>query len=95
MSWLITRVSGKDFGSFRSFSYDFKQSLYIVRGTNEDATSGDFSSNGAGKTSFIDTIPVCLFGVSLANRKLYSCVREGWSIFYVISPPYSVAMIRW
>ena len=82
MSWVITKISAKDFGSFRAFSYSFEQLLYLVRGTNWDVEAGvQHVSNGSGKTSFIDVIPVALFGVSIANRKLYSCIRKGAPYF--------------
>ena len=82
MRWRITEISGKDFGSFKEFKYSFDQSLYLVRGTNLDVDSdGSHVSNGSGKTSFIDAIPLCLFGISIANRKPYTCIRNGYPYF--------------
>ena len=84
LCWRIVKIRAKDFGSFDEVDWTFDRLLYLVRGTNWDVeANGQHVSNGSGKTSFIDVIPVCLFGISVANRKLYSCVREGYPYFRV------------
>lgn len=54
-------AKAKNFLSFKEIKIDFKKKgIVVVQGINHDR--GIRCSNGSGKTSFFQTLPVCLFG---------------------------------
>ena len=57
----IISVKGENFRSFKSFDFEIKSGLWVVKGDNKDDSSSD--SNGSGKsTLFCDSIIWCLTG---------------------------------
>lgn len=63
----FTRAIAKDFLSFKELDLDWKQQgIIVVQGVNRDRMG---KSNGAGKTSALQTIPVSLFGATFKGQK--------------------------
>lgn len=63
--WRIQSISAKNFVSFSEVEYSFDSKCFVINAINNDNSSQ--KSNGGGKTSFIDIIPVALFGYSLTG----------------------------
>ena len=71
--WTLQSIQASNYLSFKNVSYDFSQHCYIVCGEVEGEEG--VISNGAGKTSFIDILPICLFGISTSGRTLKNCIN--------------------
>jgi len=71
---LIKSIRGENVLSFPKFDYTYKKGLTVVTGKNKD-WQGD-SSNGAGKTSFLQLIAILLSGRSLKKQKSDAWVRR-------------------
>jgi len=63
--WRIHSISANNFVSFAEVKYFFDSKCFVISALNND-NSGQ-KSNGGGKTSFMDIIPVALLGYSLTG----------------------------
>lgn len=73
--WQIQSISARNFVSFKEIDYTFESKCYIINAINNDNSSQ--KSNGGGKTSFIDVIPVALLGYSLTGSNSKDLVTWG------------------
>lgn len=71
--WTVKTVGAKNFMSFGDVAYNFENGCTIIKAENNDDEGQE--SNGGGKTSFIDILPICLLGQSLTGRNLKDCVN--------------------
>lgn len=69
------KAVGKNFLSFKDVECKFNgKGLVVVQGINEDRPG---SSNGAGKTSYLQLLPVALFGTTFKGQKHDRWARRG------------------
>lgn len=73
--WQIQSISARNFVSFKEIDYTFESKCYIINAINNDNSSQ--KSNGGGKTSFIDIIPIALLGYSLTGSNSKDLVTWG------------------
>lgn len=67
------KAIAKNFLCFKKLEFDFKQEgLTVIQGVNRDARG----SNGSGKTSTLQTIPVALFGRTFKGQKYDAWARR-------------------
>lgn len=59
--------------AFETMSFNFDSKCYVIRGDNKDNEGQQ--SNGAAKTSFVDSIAILILGSSLTGRNVKDCVR--------------------
>jgi DNA repair exonuclease SbcCD ATPase subunit len=71
--WTVKNVMAQNFMSFGNVEYDFQTGCTIIKAENNDDEGQE--SNGGGKTSFIDILPICILGQSLTGRNLKECVN--------------------
>ncbi len=88
--WRIKSVYAKNFMSFNEVNYDFKDQCYIVRAENRDNEGQQ--SNGGGKTSLVDIVPIALLGESLTGRSLKDCINWNGELDYF---EIEVKLIHW
>jgi DNA repair exonuclease SbcCD ATPase subunit len=70
----ITAIGAINFMSFEEVFIVPEGKCYVIQAENKD-NSGQ-KSNGGGKTSLIDIVPVTLLGQSIAGRDLKKCVKK-------------------
>lgn len=67
------KAEAKNFLCFKELKFDFRQEgLTVIQGVNKDARG----SNGSGKTSTLQTIPVALFGRTFKGQKFDAWARR-------------------
>lgn len=70
--------------AFEKVDFELQKGCLIVQGENRDDQGQE--SNGGGKTSFVDIVPIALMGQSLDSRNLKRCVkRDSDDKFFVVS----------
>lgn len=71
--WTIKKQWASDFMSFELMEYDYTKGCAVVQAENR--TDPGQVSNGGGKSSFIDIVPITLLGQSITGRNLKDCIN--------------------
>lgn len=71
--WTIKKQWAGDFMSFNLMDYEYAKGCAVVQA--ENLTDPGQVSNGGGKSSFIDIVPIALLGQSITGRNLKDCIN--------------------
>lgn len=74
MSNIVKKIGCENYMSLKSVELELENGCWLLSAQNLDEP--DQESNGVGKTSLLDILPICLLGQSLDDKSLKECVND-------------------